>query len=147
MKIDSVKISENLTNVTIRISDAANANRLYFWNDKNYKDYTKALNLSTKLSGVANEVIIINLNDLNESYFDGIYFFEVEDNTTTSMGYDYSLKRYEECIIDKVIKMGGCDTCLDDRDRSVINSHSLLMSLEYALGNRFVDQEATTKNK
>lgn len=140
MKIDSVKIAPDSLSIILTLSDAANVTSLYSWTNETYKDYTKLVDLSAKLTGSTLQSITVTLAELNESYFDGVYFFEAQDDNEISIDYVSVLTKYRECIIDRLIAMKGCEDCLKEKDISIINAHSLLSSLEKALELRFIDE-------
>lgn len=139
MRIDSVQISSDFTNLIVTITDASSANTLLFWNNDTYKDFTQSKDFSAKLDGTATQTVDISLSEINEPYFDGIYFFEAQSNTETSINYCYILTKYKECVLNGIMEMKGCDDCLEKMDNKVREMHSILMSLEYALQERFID--------
>jgi hypothetical protein len=131
MQITQFNIDNNTLILTI--TNASNAFLLRLWTNKTYKDFSKAVDLTSKLTGSATETITISLADLGETVIDGIYFIEVEDANEVSTAYTYNLIKYKECILDKIIKNIQCKDCLDYFDKDTINSHSLLIATEYAL--------------
>lgn len=131
MQITQFNIDNNTLILTI--TDASEAFLLRLWNDKTYKDFSKAIDLTSKLTGSNTEIITISLTDIRESNIDGIYFIEVESPEEISVAYTYNFLKYKECILDKIIANIECKDCLDYFDQDTINSHSLLIATEYAI--------------
>tara|TARA_R110002124_G_scaffold281430_1_gene455713 strand:- start:73607 stop:74176 length:570 start_codon:yes stop_codon:yes gene_type:complete len=143
MTITEFNISTDKTKLELTITDAASVVSLLLWKDTNYKDFTKAIDLSSKLTDSATESIEITLSDLGETFFDGVYFIEAEDDTDLSLQYTYDLTRYKECIIDRILELSnfsGCDECLQTNSVPLINAHSILKGLNYALEQRFINE-------
>jgi len=126
-------------NLLLTIENAAAATLLRLWNDNTYKDFSKAIDLTAKLTGVATENITISLTDIGESVFDGIYFIEVEDPTQIVSAYTFNLTRYKECILEKIIENIQCNDCLEKTKVAITNSHSLLIATEYSLELGFLE--------
>lgn len=133
MQITSFNISESKTSINLVITDAASITSLYLWKHTNYKNYLEAIDLSSKLTSSSTETITITLSDINEIYFDGVYFIEAEDIDEVSSAITQELSRYKECNLDKILTLSLCDDCLKNNSNSIINSHNLLTSLEYAI--------------
>tara|TARA_R110000796_G_scaffold236214_1_gene355451 strand:+ start:21018 stop:21566 length:549 start_codon:yes stop_codon:yes gene_type:complete len=131
MQITQFNIDSNT--LVLTITNASSAFLLRLWTDKTYKDFSKAIDLTAKLTGSATETITITLADLGETIIDGIYFIEVEDANEVSTAYTSNLIKYKECILDKIIKNIQCKSCLDYFDQDTINAHSLLIATEYSL--------------
>lgn len=140
MIITLFEISADKTTLDVTISEASNVSVLRLWKDTNFKDYNLAIDLSSKLTGSATEQIQITLADLGETYFDGIYFLEAEDNSGTSLKITADLTKYEECILEKVILANLNSDCLTYNNVSVINAHSILNSLKYSISLNFVNE-------
>lgn len=140
MKISSLTISTDRTQINLTIIDAATVSSLRLWTDITYKDYSLAIDLSSKLNGSSTQNIIITLSDLSLSYFDGVYFVEAEDPDEVSIEVTADLTRYKECILTKVLQIAQCDDCLKVINTSIINSQVLLRSLEVAIDEGFIDE-------
>ena len=84
MQITSFEISANRTQMNVIITDAASITSLKFWTEVTYKDYSLAIDLTSKLTASATENITITLSDIGLSYFDGVYFLEAEDTDEIS---------------------------------------------------------------
>ena len=139
MKITEFKISDDNTQLDLTITDAASVVSLRLWKDTNYKDFSKALDFASKLTGSATETITITLSDLGESSFDGIYFIEAEDDNELSLEYAYELVSYKECILNKINDLKKPD-CLTTFDKSIINAQMILLGLEDALEYRYINE-------
>lgn len=131
MEITSFNINNNT--LTLEITNADSLVSLYLWDETTYKDFSKGIDLSGKLTGSATENITITLQDINQSTLDGIYFIEAQDTEFSSLKYTYNFTRYKECILDKIVKNIQCRDCMDYLNVNIINSHSLLIATEYAL--------------
>ncbi len=140
MKITNIKISQDRTSINLTIEDAATASSLKLWDDKTYKDFSLAIDLTTKLTGSILENITISLADLNIPFFDGIYFIEVESSTEISFAITSDLTRFKECILEKTLAAGICDDCSTKNIQSVLNAQGLLRSLQDSIENGFIDE-------
>lgn len=140
MQITNFKINSTRTAINLTIIDALNVSTLKLWTDKTYKDYNLAIDLTSKLTGIAIENITITLSDLNIAYFDGIYFIEAEDNIEISQAIDSDLTRYKECILNKLVEYSICDDCLKNNSISLINAQSLLIGVENAVEQGFINE-------
>lgn len=140
MQITAFTINEDKTELDLTITDAATVQSLRLWNDSTYKNFTKAIDLSAKLTASATENITITLADIDEEYFDGIYFIEAEDLDEVSIEFAWDLTRFEECVVDRATYVAACDECLLETDSDFIILTGLLDGLEKALNNRLIDQ-------
>jgi len=140
MKIENFNISASNTELELTITDAATVTSLKLWTDKTFKNFNKAIDLTDKLTGSATEYITITLADIEISFFDGIYFIEAEDPDEISLEYAYTLERYRECILDKIMYFQNCNKCLKQDNIDVINAYVLLEGLNIALQDRYIDE-------
>lgn len=140
MEISSLSISRDLTTLDLVLTNASDVSILRFWTNKTYKNFGKLIDLSPKLIGGTTQEISITLDDIDEDYFDGIYFIEAEDSTESATEFVAHLRRYEECVLDKMKNLKICDSCNDRVENNIINTQMLLNSLEKAIANRFVDE-------
>lgn len=125
------------------IIDAATVNTLYLWRDEDYKNAERKIDLSGKLTGAATENITLTPSDLEEIFFDGVYFIEAETDTQTSVGFAWNLVRYKECVIAYIgmlDRASNCGECMVEKGDELINIHTLLTGLEYALDLRYVER-------
>lgn len=140
MNITSLTISTDRTQIDLVITDAATISGLKLWTDVTYKDYSLAVDLSAKLTASPTENITITLADLGISYFDGVYFIEVEDPDEVSIASVADITRYKECILNKVTRIVECEDCLKKFDAELINAQALVRSLEAATEEGFIDE-------
>ena len=140
MIISNLNISSDKSQLELTITDAQDLNTLSLWTDETYKDFSKAIDLSSKLTGSTTENITITLSDIGESYFDGVYFIEAIDNDEISLEYTYTLDKYKECILNQIIDLNSCDECLKEENLDLINAHAILKSLQYSLDLRYIEK-------
>lgn len=140
MEISSLSINSAGTQLQLQITDAADVQSLRLWTDKTYKNFSKAIDLSSKLTGSATEDIVITLADIGEAYFDGVYFVEAEDTDEASIEYVYELARFKECVVNRITYLSKCNDCLLEEDTDLLNAASVLRGLENAIQIRFIDQ-------
>lgn len=145
MEITSFKLSDDRTKLEMTISDATGVISLNLWTDKTYRDFNKLIDLSSKLTGSAVENITITPADLNESYFDGVYFVEAKDSDETSTAIAAELNRFRECILDKLIDLPEADSCLEEKNINLLNSHIVLLGLQDAITLQFPTEILTLK--
>lgn len=140
MQITQFKINNLRTEINLTISDAATVNTLLLFTNNTYKDYNQAIDLSSKLTGSTTENITITLADLNLPFFDGLYFVEVEDSDEISQAITSDLTRYKECIIEKISQLEICDDCSNKKAIATLNTHQVLISLEDAISQGFIEE-------
>lgn len=140
MEITLFEISPDRSQINLTITEADLTDSLKLWTNLNYKDYSKAIDLSAHLTGAATEVISITLSDLGISYFDGVYFIEATDPVDISDAVTADLTRYEECILTKILNIVGCKDCLDVSNPGLLNAQTLLLSLKVAVYNSYIDE-------
>lgn len=140
MEITLFTVSADKTQLDLTINDAADVSALRLWKSNTFKDYERAIDLSSKLTGAATENIIITPTDLGEIYLDGVYFIEAEDTDEVSLAITLEDLKYRECHINNVIENGVCDDCLENGSIPLINSHTMLSALQMAVDNFFIDE-------
>lgn len=140
MQITSFSISADRTQMNVTITDAATLSSLKFWTNSTYKDFSLAIDLTSKLTASSTENITITLSDVDLSYFDGVYFLEAEDTDELSIAITSDLTKYKECIINKLAEYSVCDECLEKELNSLLNAHALLTSLEDAIEEGFINE-------
>lgn len=140
MQITNFSISADRTQMDVTITDAATVSSLRFWTQSTYKDYSQSIDLTSKLSGLTTENIIITLSDVSLSYFDGVYFLEAEDPDEISGAITSDLTRYKECILEKLMLYSVCEDCLEKDSARLINAQALLNGLESAIEQGFIDE-------
>lgn len=140
MQITQFEISADKTQIDVTIIDAATVSALRLWKDFDYQDFSLAVDLSAKLTGSATENIVISLADIGEVSFDGVYYLQAEDPDEVSIDITAELTRYKECILEKVVAHNLGNQCLVDNNVDVMNAHSALFSLSYAIELNFVNE-------
>lgn len=140
MQITTFTIASDKTKMNLTITDAASVISLRLWTNKTYKDFTKLIDLSSKLTSSTIENIEITPADLGVSYFDGIYYIEAEDPDETSIEYTQELSKYKECILLRSLKLTTCTDCLNEKDTILLNLSTLYKSLIFALERRMINQ-------
>lgn len=140
MQITNFTISSDKSKLNLTITDAASVISLRLWSNKTYKDFSKLIDLSAKLTSSATENIEITPGDLGISYFDGIYYIEAEDPDETSLEFTYELSKYKECILVRSLQMSSCTECINQKDNILVNIDLLLSGLQYALDLRYVNE-------
>lgn len=140
MQITNFQISEDRSQIDLTIIDATNVSSLRFWSNVTYKDYSDAIDLSSKLTASATETITITLSDVGLVYFDGVYFLEAEDVSEISESITGDLTRYKECILNKLAEYSVCEECLQKENNSLLNAHALLTGLEDAIEVGFINE-------
>lgn len=140
MKITNFEISSDKSKLNLSITDAAGIISLRLWDNNSYKDFTKLIDLSDKLTGATVENIEILPVDLSISKFDGIYFIEAEDINETSLEFEAVLNKYEECVLNKAILRDDCNDCNKELDKTLQNINTILVSLKYAIELRYINE-------
>lgn len=140
MILNSFTLSSDKKSLEVNISNASNINSLLLFTDKTFKDYSKALDLSNLLTNDANQIITINPSDLNVKNFEGLYFIELEDPSDIISGLLSVLTRFEECILEKVVKINLCDDCLKEQYLSIVNAQTTLEGIKIATEFGFIEE-------
>jgi len=116
--IDIFKIANNAKElqVTATAPQGSNFTQVLLWTEDTYKDYTQALDFTSKLDGTSTtETFTIEASELSESTLDGIYFIEMVDNSTPSsscagcsntvLGVATDFSRFNNCIVEYLCKV------------------------------------------
>lgn len=140
MEITSLLPSTDRSSLQLTITDAASATSLLLFTNQTYKDYNKSIDLSAKLDGQAAQTITISLSDLKQSYLDGLYFVQLESPTDICTAISLDSTRYRECILDQVLLLDTCDSCLKEESAHLLRSEALLKSLEICVSDGFVEE-------
>lgn len=124
--INTLRISDNRQTIDINIetSEGNTITQILFWDKDTYKDYSTAIDLSSKLSQTNNvEIISVLPSDLGIENFDGIYIFEFtttdvdtdqcsDCNESTLIGVTADFTKYHECILDSILKNNNIDSAI-----------------------------------
>lgn len=141
MTITSFNISSDRTQLELNLTNAALANTLRIWKNSDYKDYSKAVDLSSKLDSTSDQSIQITLSELNINYFDGVYFVEVASDSEVLDSLTADLTKYKECILNKLREVSICEDCPpSDVDLQLINLQGVLFGLEIAIEQGFINE-------
>lgn len=140
MQITKFLISPDRKQIDVTIIDAATITALNFWVDSTYKDYSKTIDLTAKLTASATENITLTLADLGLGFFDGIFFLEAQDPNEISEAVEKDLTRFKECILNKLVIYSVCDSCLQEQSIPLLNAHALLTGLEDAVEQAFINE-------
>lgn len=140
MKITEFKINADATAIVLKLEDATNVTSLDLWKGSDYKDYSKKISLVNKLNSSAIQTIEITLADINEPEFNGLYYLEVGDTISTLQAIEVYDIKYKECILGKLSDFQLCDECLKKESLSLINSQTLLVGLNYAADEGFIEE-------
>lgn len=122
---------------------------ILLWPMNDFKDYSKAKNLTYKLEQINNkEVFIIDATELGISKFEDIYFMEVEsddpgeDDCSTcqmpALGITYNLLPYYQCLLNYFFENNNsnsdCKSCNDvNTNPEVLTVNLLIEMIENAL--------------
>lgn len=140
MEITTWTISADRQTLDLGITSASNASALRLWTPATFKDYSQAVDLTSKLTGAATESITITPLDIGRAYFDGVYFIEVEDTSELVIAVTAELTRYKECMVNRLMEVGVCEDCLKAESVALRNVQGMLRSLEYALELYYLDE-------
>lgn len=147
--VNVLKISPDRTKIDVSISAASgdNITKFILWNEDTFKDYTQAIDLSSKLSGLTNnEVFSITASEANVASFDGLYFMEITSTNTVPLDCSTcqdpllavvaDLSIYREVLLKKILKLNICSTnifegdlCSDNAANNIININLLLEAI------------------
>jgi hypothetical protein len=96
--------------LTTQPTSGSNFTELLLWTQDTYKDYSQAVDLTSKLNtvGSGSQTITIADSDIGESFLSGIYFIEISDDSTpssscdscsnTELGVATDLSRFSYCL-------------------------------------------------
>lgn len=140
MIINSFKLSSDKKSIELNISDASSVTSLLLFTDKTYKDYSDALDLSNLLSSDSVQTINITPSDFGVKQFEGLYYAEVEDDSARKGALTSVLTRFEECILEKIVKINLDDDCLESKYINTINAQATLEGIRMATENKFIEE-------
>ena len=152
--INLLQISEDRTTIDISITTNSDDSftKIELWNENTFKDYSLAIDLSSKLVGTTNnEVFTITKEEANVDSFTGIYFLEITstDNTpevncnncinpTLAVVADLSI--FREILLQRVLELSNCtsdifngEVCSNSNANNILNIHMLMESTFAAL--------------
>jgi hypothetical protein len=138
-------------------------NSLLFWTMSNFKDYSLAINLNSRLLKVNNkEVLIINANSVGISKFEDICFIEIEstfvdipgcvDCQSPILGITYNLSTYYTCLLNYLtdLQLTQCINCDKEESNKMVITINMLIdtvmkSLEIGYYSQAIDMIAKLK--
>ncbi|HHY71190.1 MAG TPA: hypothetical protein GX519_06015 [Thermoanaerobacterales bacterium] len=124
--------------------------QLLFWKVGDFKDYTKAVDFSSKLFMTSEtESVVIQASEISESYLSGLYFIEITSSEATdnlAIGTATNLYKYHESILNTLMKVkinqceivtiDNCGTCAEN----ALYSQALLDTLQIAIQYGFYEE-------
>lgn len=161
--IDNFEIQDSGSQLNIKLTTDATfiITKVLLWNFDTFKDYTKAIDLSYKLSGLSNtEDFLVTAAELEIDSFKDIWFIEVETNATSSpcdlllnpaLGITYDFAPYYRCLLDKFLKHHTDECSIENVSLSeTILTISLLLQMledgiEYGYYNQVIELLAKIK--
>lgn len=102
--INNFNISTDGKNLNVSVSASATYKiiSVKLWNQSTYKDYTQAVDFTSKLAGTSeNEIFTINASEVGETDLEGIYWIEFETDElgiSPELGVATNLTRFYYCI-------------------------------------------------
>lgn len=142
--INTLQVSSDRLNLSVGITTDTGVTfqSVKLWTEDTYKDYTKTIDLSNKLSSSTNvESFTIESSDINATQFDGLYFIEFTDsNNVSQISAVAELTTYKKCLLDKTLEILGSDInvikgegCNNSEFNKLIYIHSILNALQSAI--------------
>ncbi len=137
ISVDRLSMSVSLT---AEVGDLFTSVNL--WTESTFKDYTQAIDFSSKLAGSTNtESFTILASDLNIPVFDGLYFLEFGDNAANlQLGSVAELTTYKKCLLDSTLEILGSNVnvlkgegCNNTDFNKVIYVNAILNALQAAM--------------
>lgn len=113
--IDSVRINDTSDTINVNVS-ANNLGQVLFWTSNTFQDYTKAIDVSGLIPIPVNGSYTFNIDKslVGLENFNGLFFLEFtseeEDETLKKIAIAANFTLYQECLLDRVLKMEikGC---------------------------------------
>lgn len=158
ISINTIKIDEFAAKIDVNISTTTgnNITKVLLWTSDTFKDYTKAIDFSSKLDGSDNtETFSIHASELELTKITGLYFLEFEsnevivpgdNNSNVALGVTANFIQYHECVLNKLLKIevDGCkpviNTECDECEGNVPFISSLLQALKEAVKFGFYEE-------
>lgn len=116
--INSFTIASDGSNLNVSVSAAETykITSAILWTQDTYKDYTKAIDFTSKLAQTSeNEIFEITAADISVTELDGIYWIEFETDEAAqeaALGVTTNLTRFYYCISEMVYAV--TDPCVDN---------------------------------
>lgn len=110
--ISIFKVSQDGKQLELTAQPASSSvfTELLLWTQDTYKNYSQAVNLTSKINTTVqgSQTITITDSDIGESFLSGIYFIEISDSSTpssscdtcsnTALGVATDLSRFSYCL-------------------------------------------------
>tara|TARA_R110000851_G_scaffold57420_2_gene133754 strand:+ start:960 stop:1556 length:597 start_codon:yes stop_codon:yes gene_type:complete len=124
--ISIFKINQSGTELELTVQPASGEtfSELLLWTQDTYKDYSKAIVLTSKLDTLSttSQSIVISNSDIGEAFLSGIYFIEISDTSTpagtcntcsnTELGVATDLSRFSYCLATYLCEVDlSCANC------------------------------------
>lgn len=94
---------------------------------------SQAVDITGKFTGAPSEEITINLSDLQTSDFDDSYVLEIKtDEKKHYLKSTSNSIRFDKCILDKLMKLSMCDSCLEKESVPIVNIFMMMNALSIA---------------
>ncbi len=153
--INSLKINKNASSIEVdaQIPVDFTESRLLLWDIDTFKDYEKAIDLSSLIKGTDNNAIFdIPSSEVNLKTFSGLFFLEFSELDTTSQEYGQKVfglvsnfMNYHECLLNKVlsIDISNCEKIDSDCDgcgKNIYLLSTLISSLEKSIHLNFYSE-------
>lgn len=138
----------NTINVELEAGENETITKVLLWDNNTFQDYSKAIDLTFKLSQTSNiEEFTIETKDVSKSSFTGIYFIEVttsdqECENCGLIGIAANLIKYNECLLDKVLKYSVCASgnCNDKLENAILSIDTLLETLSICIASGYYSE-------
>lgn len=129
IQINTFKIDETGLNLLLDVTsnEGSNIESILIWNDRTFKEYEKAVDMSFNIVGEDNnEAFSMSAEDFDVTKFTGIWFVEIRSNervsiedaseTNVALGITANLLPYWECVLDNVLltDFEGCTPTLEE---------------------------------
>ena len=110
--IKNLKINNDSSKINVNVETVKDKKftKVLLWDFKTFKDYTKAIDLSSLLTVAASrnniETFEIVPSNINQTSFLGLFFLEFsDDNKQKKIGLVSNFIKYYECLLDKTLKI------------------------------------------
>jgi len=133
--------------VSVETDDTFIFTSALLWTDATFKDYNESIDISSYLTQSSNiENFTINASDIGFDSFSGIYFLELQDNSTleddcvtcnNNLAVAATFVKYKLCLLDKVKAYEVCNNFseknLDSNLFDILNIETILNATMTAL--------------
>lgn len=145
MKIVSFKPKDDGLALILTLENASNADKLILWTDDTYKDYNKAIDLTSLLTSDSSQIVEIPSTMISQLYLNGVYVIQIEDDINVASSITQYSVRYEECILEKLSALKLCDDCLNNESVELTNAQALLNGFRDAVSHGFIEEAGSIR--